>query len=66
MRKEERLEILGQGVVKPETPRDRRQRAALEEDLTFSPLVGRPLSLRLRNVRPAADGYLASLGGPLP
>ena len=31
-----------------------------------SPLVGRRLRLRLRNFRPGADSYLASLGGPLP
>ena len=30
------------------------------------PLRGAPLPLRLRNFRPAAEGYLASLGGPLP
>jgi hypothetical protein len=66
VRKEERQAILGQGVVAPDTPRARRQRAALEEDLTSSPLRGRRLPLRLRNFRPAADSYLASLGGPLP
>jgi hypothetical protein len=30
------------------------------------PLRGAPLPLRLRNFRPDADSYLASLGGPLP
>jgi hypothetical protein len=38
----------------------------IEEDMRSSPLRGRPLPLRLRNFRPAADGYLAALGGPLP
>ncbi len=66
MKKEERRAILGQGVVLPETPRDRRQHAGLAEDLAGSPLVGKPLPLRLRNFRPSADSYLASLGGPLP
>ena len=33
MEKAERDLILRQGVVLPETPRDRRERAALEEDL---------------------------------
>jgi hypothetical protein len=66
VRKEERQAILGQGVVLPETPRDRRRQTALAEDLAESPLVGKPLPLRLRNFRPSADGYLASLGGPLP
>jgi hypothetical protein len=66
VRKEDRQAILGQGAVRPETPRDRRQRAALEEDLSSSPLRGRRLDLRVRNFRPSAEGYLASLGGPLP
>jgi hypothetical protein len=66
MERGERERILRQGVVLPETPRERRQREALVEDLRPSPLRGRPLSLRLRNFRPAADAYLAALGGPLP
>ena len=66
MRKEERQAILGQGVVAPETPRQRRQLSGLEEDVAQSPLAGRPLPLRLRNFRPSTEGYLASLGGPLP
>lgn len=55
-----------QGVVLPETPRDRRNLEALEADLRDSPLKGRELALRLRNFRPDAGSYLASLGGPLP
>ena len=55
-----------QGVVLPETPRDRRNLQALEEDLRDSPLRGRAVGLRLRNFRPDAGSYLASLGGPLP
>ena len=55
-----------QGVVLPETPRDRRDLAGLEADLRDSPLRGRELQLRLRNFRPDAGSYLASLGGPLP
>lgn len=55
-----------QGVVLPETPRERRNLEGLEEDLRESPLRGRELGLRLRNFRPDAGGYLASLGGPLP
>jgi hypothetical protein len=66
MRREERDQILKQGVVSAETPRDRRQREALAEDIRSSTLHGRPLRLRLRNFRPSADGYLAALGGPLP
>lgn len=66
MKREERELILKQGVVSPETPRDRREREALAEDLRSSPLRGRPLHLRLRNFRPDGAGYLSALGGPLP
>ena len=38
----------------------------LEEDQRSSPLRLRPLPLRLRNFRPSAEGYLVSVGGPLP
>jgi len=55
-----------QGVVLPETPRDRRNLAGLEADLRDSPLRGRELPMRLRNFSPDAGTYLASLGGPLP
>ena len=54
-----------QGVTRPETPRDRRQRAALEEDLRESPLAGRPLRRRIRNFRPDATAELTAIGGPL-
>ena len=66
MRREEREQILKQGIVSAETPRDRRDREALAEDLRSSGLKGRRLRLRLRNFRPSADGYLSALGGPLP
>jgi hypothetical protein len=61
----EREAIMRQGVVLPETPRDRRERAGLEEDLRSSPARGRPLGLRLRNFRSRADSYLAAARGPL-
>src|SRR4051794_4641435 len=54
-----------QGVTRPETPRDRREREALEEDLRGNPLAGAPLRQRVRNFRPDADAQLAALGGPL-
>ncbi len=54
-----------QGVSRPETPRDRREREALEQDLLESPLTGKPLRRRLRNFRPGADAALRALGGPL-
>jgi hypothetical protein len=55
-----------QGVVLPETPRDRANLSGLAEDVRDSPFKGRALPLRLRNFRPDADSYLASLGGPRP
>jgi hypothetical protein len=61
----EREAILRQGVARPETPRDRREREALEEDLRGNPLAGEPLRQRLRNFRPDAGAQLAALGGPL-
>ncbi|HYK07104.1 MAG TPA: hypothetical protein VEW11_04990 [Gaiellaceae bacterium] len=66
MKRRERERIMRQGVVLPETPRDRRDLEGLEADLRDSPLRGRELPLRLRNFRPDAGSYLASLGGPLP
>jgi len=66
MRPKDRDQYLRQGVVSPETPRARREREELAEDVRAAGLQGRPLRLRLRNFRPAADGYLTALGGPLP
>ena len=54
-----------QGVTRPETPRDRREREALEQDLRESPLAGEPLRRRLRNFRPDASAQLTALGGPV-
>jgi hypothetical protein len=61
----EREAIMRQGVSRPETPRDRREREALEEDVRGNPLAGKPLRRRLRNFRPDAGAQLAALGGPL-
>jgi hypothetical protein len=61
----EREAIMRQGVSRPETPRDRREREALEEDVRGNPLAGEPLRRRLRNFRPDAEAQLAALGGPL-
>ena len=66
MRREERELLLKQGVVAPETPRERRELSGLEQDVRDSPLRGKPLRLRLRMFSPSTEGYLASLGGPLP
>jgi hypothetical protein len=62
----ERERIMRQGVVLPETPRDRRNLRGLEEDMRDHPLAGKPIPLRLRHFRPDASSYLASLGGPPP
>jgi hypothetical protein len=64
--KAERDAILRQGVVLPETPRQRRELAALQEDLETSPLTGKPLPVRARLFRPSADTYLIATRGPLP
>ena len=66
MKRAERDAIPRQQVVLPETPRQRHELAALEEELRSIALTGRPLPLRLRNFRPSAEAYLASTGGPLP
>jgi hypothetical protein len=66
VRQEERESLLREDAPRVQTARERRQLAGVDEDLRSSPLRGRPLPLRLRNFRPAAEGYLASLGGPLP
>ena len=66
MDRRERERIMRQGVVRPETPRERRERANLEQDLVEHPLAGRPLRRRFRNFTPDAGSYFASLGGPLP
>jgi hypothetical protein len=58
--------IMRQGVVLPETPRQRRERAALEEDLRTIALTGKPLPIRARHFRPTADAYLVATRGPLP
>jgi len=65
VKRREREAIMKQGVHRPETPRDRAERAALEEDLAGNPLAGAPLRRRLRNFRPEATAQLAALGGPL-
>jgi hypothetical protein len=61
----DREAILKQGVTRPETPRDRREREELAEDVRGNPLAGRPLRRRVRNFRPDADAQIAALGGPL-
>ena len=57
-------EIMSQGAIRPETPRDREERRILEADLEGSPLAGKPLRQRMRNFRPDADSVIRALGGP--
>ena len=66
MKRAERERIMRTGVVLPETPRERRERAALEEDLRTLDLRGKPLPIRQRLFRPSADSYLVATRGPLP
>lgn len=66
MEKAERDAILRQGVVLPDTPRQRRELAALAEDLESIVLAGKPLPVRARGSRPSAEAYLVATRGPLP
>jgi hypothetical protein len=61
----ERERIMREGGL-GDSPVERVRQERLAEDLGGSPLRGQPLRRRLRNFRPAADSYIASLGGPLP
>jgi hypothetical protein len=66
MEKAERDAILRQDVVLPETPRQKRELAALAEDLESITLKGKPLPVRARAFRPSAEAYLVATRGPLP
>jgi len=57
-------EIMNQGVARPETPQDRREREHLEADLASSPVRGKSLRQRPRNFRPDPDAGVRALGGP--
>jgi hypothetical protein len=59
-------ELLGEWGVRDVTPDSARERERLEKDADLNPHVGRPIRRRLRNFRPEADTYVASLGGPRP
>jgi hypothetical protein len=58
-------EIMSQGAIRPETPRDREEREVLETDLAESPVKGQALRQRLRNFRPDPESAVRALGGPL-
>jgi hypothetical protein len=59
-------DIIGEWGVRDVTPPSQAEREQLYLDRDLNPFVGKPLRRRLRNFRPEADTYLASLGGPLP
>ncbi len=59
-------EILGEWGIRDVTPPSQREREQIYLDRDLNPLTGSPLRRRLRNFRPEADTYIASLGGPLP
>ena len=65
MERKEREAILGEWGVREENLLERAGRTQLERDLEGSPLVGKAQARRL-SLRPTADSYLLSLGGPLP
>ena len=66
MERWERERILGEWGVRDGTARSAAERERLAEDLQGSPLRGRPVRRRLRNFRPDAASYIASLSGPRP
>ena len=59
-------EILGEWGVRDVTPDSLRERERLEVDAPDNPHTGKPIRRRLRNFKPEADTYVASLGGPRP
>jgi hypothetical protein len=59
-------EILGEWGIRDVTPPSQREREQLYLDRDLNPFAGAPLRRRLRNFRPEADNFIASLGGPLP
>ena len=66
MKPQERDALLREDAPRAQTSRERHELAQLDERLRSSSLRGTPLPVRLRNFRPDAEGYMASLGGPLP
>jgi hypothetical protein len=66
VKRRERERIMGQwgGRRADDDPREQAKARALEEQLEGSPVLGRPLGTRLRNFRPAAEGYVAGAVGP--
>ena len=59
-------DIIGEWGVRDVTPPSQAEREQLYLDRDLNPFAGKRLRRRLRNFRPEADNYFASLGGPLP
>jgi hypothetical protein len=62
----DRKRILGQWGVREENARERRERRILERDLAGAPYKNRRVRPRAHPFGPSPEGYVASLGGPLP
>lgn len=62
----ERKRVLGQWGVREENARERRERRLLERDLAGAPYKDRRIRTRAHPFGPSPEGYVASLGGPLP
>jgi hypothetical protein len=65
MDRREREAISWEGVPRQDVRRERAEQAATEQ-VSGSPLAGRPLRRPMRNWRPGVDSYVLSSGGPLP
>ncbi len=63
--RKERAAILGDWGVRDQSLIESAEERALKRDLEGSPLRGKALPRR-PTLRPAADSYVSSLGGPLP
>ncbi len=59
-------DVIGEWGVGYESPREVREREALERYLADNPAHGEPIRPRLRGAPSSPDSYAASLGGPLP
>lgn len=66
MDQRERKRILGEWGVRDPNAREAREGEQLARDLAGSPVKGERIRFRQRNFRPSVDGYVVSLGGPLP
>ena len=66
MRRTRAEEVLGEWGVRDVTPDSAAERTRVEIDVRDNPHTGKPIRRRLRNFKPVADNYVASLGGPRP